>query len=78
MPLFNKRILTQNLTICEIPADHLQILQDWQGMISNRNLEKHKEPAVVASALGFAAVNGASSCISRTILDRASDTDVPR
>jgi len=40
--LFNKRILTQNLTISEIPANQLKILQDWQGMISNRNLEKHK------------------------------------
>lgn len=49
MPLFNKRILTQNLIISEIPADHLQILQDWQGMIANRNLEKHKETAVVSA-----------------------------
>lgn len=49
MPLFNKKILQQNLTISEIPADHLQILQDWQGMIANRNLEKHKETAVVSA-----------------------------
>ena len=49
MPLFNKKILQQALTISEIPADHLPILQDWQNMISNRNLEKHKETAVVSA-----------------------------
>jgi type I restriction-modification system DNA methylase subunit len=49
MPLFNKKILQQALTISEIPADHLPILQDWQGMISSRNLEKHKETAVVSA-----------------------------
>jgi type I restriction-modification system DNA methylase subunit len=49
MPLFNKKILQQALTISEIPAEHLPILQDWQGMISNRNLEKHKETAVVSA-----------------------------
>ena len=50
MPLFNKKILQQALTISEkIPADQLQIMQDWQGMIANRNLEKHKETAVVSA-----------------------------
>lgn len=49
MPLFNKKILQQALSISEIPTDHLPILQDWQRMISNRNLEKHKETAVVSA-----------------------------
>ena len=49
MNLFNKKILQQALTISEIPAEHLPILQDWQGMIANRNLEKHKETAVVSA-----------------------------
>jgi type I restriction-modification system DNA methylase subunit len=46
MPLFNKKIIQQNLTIQDIPASHLTILQNWQTRISNRDLEKQSEVAL--------------------------------
>ena len=49
MPLFNKKIIQQNLTIHAIPVEHLSILQDWQTLIDNKNLAKHKETAVVSA-----------------------------
>ena len=46
MPLFNKKIIQQNLTIQDIPAAHLTILQNWQTRINNRDLETQSEVAL--------------------------------
>ena len=46
MPLFNKKIIQQNLTIQDIPATHLTILQNWQTRINNRDLETQSEVAL--------------------------------
>ncbi len=49
MPLFNKKVIEQALTIQEIPDAHLEILRDWREMIVSKELVKHKETAVVSS-----------------------------
>ena len=46
MPLFNKKIIQQNLSVQDIPATHLSILQNWQTRIANRDLEKQSEVAL--------------------------------
>ncbi len=46
MPLFNKKVIQQNLTIQDIPAAHLTILQNWQTRIANRDLETQSEVAL--------------------------------
>ncbi|MEI6706227.1 MAG: N-6 DNA methylase [Methylococcales bacterium] len=46
MPLFNKKIIQQNLTIQDIPTTHLSILQNWQTRIANRDLETQSEVAL--------------------------------
>jgi type I restriction-modification system DNA methylase subunit len=66
MGLFINKVIERNVKITEIPAAHFEILQDWQSMIANRNLEKHKETAVVSSfiskfletVLGYKTVGG--------------------
>lgn len=49
MSLFIKKIIERNSDIKSIPPVHLEILQDWQEMITSKNLAKHKETAVVSS-----------------------------
>ena len=61
MSLFISKVINRNLDIKPIPAAHLDILQSWQNMITNKSLLKHKETAVdgnfmqkiVVSILGY-------------------------